>query len=286
MSARSSLQTMEEDDMEPLPLSSEADGMSHAETGIIVLTASLQLRYRNQRARVLCEQINQCGNVKTASGVLPLAVTSLAEEIRKLLRIRTESKDWERIETRRLAGSADSPVLLCGFGLIDADLSKSMIAIVLQEASPSFSHKRIVDRSKKKFQLTLREADTLQHLLKGWTNKEIATALRITEQTVKEHIKDLLAKTGIATRTGLVMKAVLCGLQYETEVLRSDAPEFARVFSPRQLGSQLHNRHFEGASQKWKPGDSENIPALDRNGTDRMSVSNHNSRTKPIPVEC
>jgi DNA-binding CsgD family transcriptional regulator len=280
------MQTMEEDDMEAFPLSSEADGMSHAETGIIVLTPSLQLRYRNQQARVLCEQINQCGNVKTASGVLPLAVTSLAEEIRKLLRIRTESKDWERIEFRRLAGSPYSPVLLCGFGLIDADLSKSTIAIVLQEASPTFSPKRILDQSKEKFHLTLREADILQHLLKGWTNKEIATALRITEQTVKEHITHLLAKTGITTRTGLVMKAVLCGLQGESAVLPSDTPEFASVFSSWQLGSQLHNRHFEGASQKWKPGDSENIPALDRNGTDLISVSNHNSRTKPIPVRC
>lgn len=270
----------------PLSTSIEADGINHTGLGMIVFATSFQLLYRNQQARVLCEQINQCGNVKTASGVLPLAVTSLAEEIRKLLRIRTESKDWEQIQIRRVAGSPYSPVLLCGFGLIDADLSKSTIVIVLQEANPRFSHKSILDRAKEKFHLTLREADILQHLLKGWTNKEIATALRITEQTVKEHITHLLAKTGITTRTGLVMKTVLCGLQYETEVLASDTLEFARLSAPRQLDSQMQDRHFEEASEHCKPGDSKKMPALHRNKTDLICSSNHNSRARPIPVQC
>ena len=272
--------------MEALPLSSETEGMSHGELGIIVFAPSFQLRYRNQQARVLCEQINQCGNVKTASGVLPLIVTSLAEEIRNVLQIKTESKDWEQIQIRRVAGSPQTPVLLCGFGLMDADLSKSRIVIVLQEANLGFSHKRILLRSKEKYHLTLREADILQHLLKGWTNKEIAMALRITEQTVKEHIKHLMAKTGITTRTGLVMKAVLCGLQYEFEVSPSNAPVFAPVSSPRRLGSQFHTRNFERASRKWKPGDFQKLPALDQNGTDLTKASNHNSSTKPTRVAC
>ena len=269
----------------PLSTSLEADGINHTELGIIVFATSFQLLYRNQQARVLCEQINQCGNVKTASGVLPLAVTSLADEIRKLLRIRTESKDWEQIQIRRVAGNPYSLVRLCGFGLIDADLSKSTIVIVLQEANPTFSPRRILERAKEKFHLTLREADILQHLLKGWTNKEIATALRITEQTVKEHITHLLAKTGITTRTGLVMKAVLCGLHYETEVLRSETLEFARLSASRQLDSQMQDRHFEEGIEHWKTGDSEKMPALHRNKTDLISSSNHNSHTRPIPVQ-
>lgn len=269
-----------------LSTSLDADGMYHAELGIIVLAPSLQLRYRNQRARVLCEQINKCLSVKTASGVLPAAVTSLAEEIRRLLRIRTESKDWEQIQIRRVAGDPYRPVLLCGFGLIDADLSKSRIVIVLQEPSPAFSHKRVLDRSKEKFQLTLREAEILEHLLKGWTNKEIATALRISEQTVKEHIKHLLAKSGITTRTGMVMKAVLCGLQYDTEILPPDTSELAGVSSPRQPDSPSSNSYFEGAYRKPGLNDSAKSPAPRRNGTDHLNSLNRNSRARPVLARC
>jgi DNA-binding NarL/FixJ family response regulator len=45
----------------------------------------------------------------------------------------------------------------------------------------------------------------VQHLLKGWTNKEIANEMRVSEQTVKEHIKHIMKKTTTMTRTGIVI---------------------------------------------------------------------------------
>jgi len=262
-------------DLSQLSPSIEADGTNHAELGVIVLAPSIQLLYRNQQARELCEEINQYDNVKTASGVLPAAVTSLAFEIRRLLRIRPESKDWEQIQLRRVAGDPDRPVLLCGFGLIDADLWKSRIFILMQETSSAYWHRRILDRSKEKFQLTTRETDILQHLLKGWTNKEIATALRMSEQTVKEHIKHLLAKTGITTRTGIVMKAVLCGLQYETRMFPSDSSEYACASSSSQVDSQLYNLHLDEPRQNRRVRDSKKIPSLARDEMDLVSSSTH-----------
>ncbi len=262
-------------DLPRLSTSIEADGVNHAELGVLVLAPSMQLRYRNQQARVLCEQINQHKNVKTASGVLPPAVTSLAGEIRSLLRIRTESKDWEQIQIRRVAGNPTRPVQLCGFGLIDADLGKSRIVIVLQETSPAYWHNRILDRSKERFQLTTRETDTLQQLLKGWTNKEIATALKLSEQTVKEHIRHLLVKTGITTRTGIVMKAVLCGLQYETRMVPSDSSDYVRVSSPPQVDSQPYNPHFEEPCRSQRSRDLKKVPVLSRKESDLASSASH-----------
>ena len=262
-------------DLSRLSPSIEADGTNHAELGVIVLAPSIQLLYRNQQARQLCEEINQYDNVKSARGVLPAAVMSLAFEIRRLLRIRPESKDWEQIQLRRVAGDPDYPVLLCGFGLIDPDLWKSRIFIVMQETSPAYWHRRILDRSKEKFQLTSRETDILQHLLKGWTNKEIATALRMSEQTVKEHIKHLLAKTGITTCTGIVMKAVLCGLQYEARIFPSDSSEYACVSSSSQIDSQIYNPHFDEPDQNRRLKDSKRLPSLRRDEMDLVSSSNH-----------
>ena len=60
------------------------------------------------------------------------------------------------------------------------------------------------DQAKVKFQLTNREQSVIEHLAKGWTNKEIANALQITEETVKEHIKHIMQKTNSTTRTGIL----------------------------------------------------------------------------------
>jgi DNA-binding NarL/FixJ family response regulator len=60
------------------------------------------------------------------------------------------------------------------------------------------------------FQLSHRETMVIQDLLKGWTNKEIAEELHITEQTVKEHVKHIMEKTNTTTRTGIL--STLSGL--------------------------------------------------------------------------
>ena len=48
----------------------------------------------------------------------------------------------------------------------------------------------------------------VQNLLKGWTNKEIANELGVTEQTIKEHIKHIMAKTKTTTRTGILVQVI------------------------------------------------------------------------------
>jgi DNA-binding CsgD family transcriptional regulator len=58
------------------------------------------------------------------------------------------------------------------------------------------------------FQLTEREQAVVQSLCKGLTNKEIAVELGIAEQTVKEHVKNIMAKTGVTTRTGILAIAL------------------------------------------------------------------------------
>jgi len=49
--------------------------------------------------------------------------------------------------------------------------------------------------------LTRREADVLEHMTKGLTNKEIAEQLGISSETVKEHVQHLLRKVGVRDRT-------------------------------------------------------------------------------------
>lgn len=50
---------------------------SHTGPGIILLTASMQLLYKDRRAWELCQQIIQCQDGITANGVLPPAVANL-----------------------------------------------------------------------------------------------------------------------------------------------------------------------------------------------------------------
>jgi DNA-binding NarL/FixJ family response regulator len=64
----------------------------------------------------------------------------------------------------------------------------------------------------KLYPLTPREQDVLSELTKGKSNKEIASALFVTEKTVKTHISNIFSKLLVQDRTQAALYAVKHGL--------------------------------------------------------------------------
>ena len=60
--------------------------------------------------------------------------------------------------------------------------------------------------------LSQREVEILRHLVRGMSNKEIASALSLTEGTVKNHMTRILDKLQVPDRTGAALKALDLGL--------------------------------------------------------------------------
>jgi DNA-binding NarL/FixJ family response regulator len=61
-------------------------------------------------------------------------------------------------------------------------------------------------------QLTQREQEVLVQIVRGKSNKEIGSALDISEATVKTHINNLLGKLGVEDRTQAATAAIQRGL--------------------------------------------------------------------------
>ncbi len=60
--------------------------------------------------------------------------------------------------------------------------------------------------------LTAREMEVLRLLADGQSNKEIARTLQIAEDTAKTHVRHVLAKLGVQSRTQAVLCAIRLGL--------------------------------------------------------------------------
>src|SRR5437867_4801423 len=202
----------------------------HAGPGIMLLTASMQLLYKDRRAWDLCEQIIRYQNGKPANGVLPPAVACLADQIRKILLVRTDPKYWEQFQIMHAVNTLHRPVLLCGKGLIDLSNGEKRILIVMNEIGIGAWQDNVVGQAKEKFRLTARETSVVRHLMKGWTNKEIANEMGLAVQTVKEYLKHILEKTSTTTRTAIVMQIVHCAARDEPAASASDpvAPHATR----------------------------------------------------------
>jgi two-component system NarL family response regulator len=61
-------------------------------------------------------------------------------------------------------------------------------------------------------ELTPRELEVLQLIVKGMSNKQIAAALSITEGTVKIHVNNVLSKLGVGDRTKAATTAIQRGI--------------------------------------------------------------------------
>jgi DNA-binding NarL/FixJ family response regulator len=60
--------------------------------------------------------------------------------------------------------------------------------------------------------VTPREMDVLRLLAQGQSNKEIAHSLHLVEETVKDHVRHILAKLGVKSRTQAVLAAIRLGM--------------------------------------------------------------------------
>ena len=72
-------------------------------------------------------------------------------------------------------------------------------------------------------ELTPREFDVLEQIVRGKSNKEIATELDVSEATVKTHINSLLGKLGVTDRTQAATAAIQRGI-VPLESLRKPKP--------------------------------------------------------------
>ena len=111
----------------------------------------------------------------------------------------------------------------CGYLLKTADRDKLISAILAGAAGESVWTRDELRRvtgalstprlnSDVEVPLTRRESEVLRQLALGLTNKEIAAALDISYETVKEHVQHILRKVGVSDRTQAAVWAVRKGI--------------------------------------------------------------------------
>lgn len=128
-------------------------------------------------------------------GVKVIAMTSAADETRMLGAIRAGASGYVRKD-------AEPSVVL---GAIRAVAGGQAYVDPIARATAAKNGAKFDD-------LSPRETEVLLQMAFGRSNKEIAEALRITEETVKSHVGNLLSKLRLENRTQAVVYALKRGL--------------------------------------------------------------------------
>jgi len=171
--------------------------------GVLLFSGNGEVLFMNPEAEVLSRQIIGARYSEEAQAHLPSEVLELCESLRNLLNSPENGMPEGQHELRRVTGDLKSPVLLRGFPLAaHSEKDEACMLIIMEKIG---RERRIVpDQAKDHYRLTDREVEIVKYISEGWTNKEIARHLTISEHTVKEHVRHLLKKTKTTTRTGIL----------------------------------------------------------------------------------
>jgi DNA-binding CsgD family transcriptional regulator len=173
--------------------------------GVLLFSGSGEILFMNSEAVMLSRQIMGTRDVAEGQETLPPEVLELYESLKKILNSSEKTISQRQHELRLVTGDAKSPVLLRGFPLSAPSEKDDACMLILMEKIGR--ERRVVpNRAKDHYRLTDREVEIVKYISEGWTNKEIARHLTISEHTVKEHVRHLLKKTKTSTRTGILAK--------------------------------------------------------------------------------
>ena len=99
----------------------------------------------------------------------------------------------------------------------EAPISRATAAKILNEFAAQ-AHRATEEMPEEK--LTPKEREVIEFLTKGWTNKEIGNKLGITENTVKNHLKNILDKLHLENRVQAAAFALERKMNREEELTK------------------------------------------------------------------
>ncbi|MGC0416339.1 helix-turn-helix transcriptional regulator [Embleya sp. AB8] len=149
-------------------------------TGVLLFDRAGRLVSANDQARARIASV--AGDA--ADGTIPIWIATLVAAGTGRVRVRTRAGRW----------------LVCQASRLDGD---DAFTVVMLEPAPVAEVASIIVEA---YELTTRETEITRLVAAGLATDEIARRLGITTHTVRDHIKAVLAKVGVASRGELVAK--------------------------------------------------------------------------------
>ena len=177
-------------------------------TGVILFTSTGQLLFMNSEAQAFTRRLQPLSTRENGACLIPEEIHTVVRDLIDRLMHCDHPKDCESIQVERLSFANDQRLLLRGFCIPDEPLARNSRFLVIIEQLNQQKVECPDANMQQRYHLTEREQMVIIYLMLGFTNKEIANRINLSEYTVKEHLKRIMHKTQTTTRTGLLARMI------------------------------------------------------------------------------
>jgi DNA-binding CsgD family transcriptional regulator len=179
----------------------------HDATGVVLFSSSGQLLFMNYEAQNYIRQLQSSIAKENGTCLIPEGIHAVVRELVTQLMQCDHPKDCESIQVERICFGLDQRLLLRGLCVPDEPLVRSSrLLIIIEKLDQKLEYPDV--NIQQRYHLTEREQMVIIYLMLGFTNKEIANRLNLSEYTVKEYLKRIMQKTKTTTRTGLLARMI------------------------------------------------------------------------------
>jgi len=143
-----------------------------------------------------------------SKGIKSLVITTSTDDNTIIIAIRAGARGYLSVNTT--TGDLTKAIRAVHRG--EMWIERKMVAKIIEEDAKKDSATKRQNASAKKDLLTPREQDVLALLTEGYTNKEIANKLFISEKTVKSHLSNIFKRLDVSGRIKAMVYAIRHGL--------------------------------------------------------------------------
>jgi DNA-binding CsgD family transcriptional regulator len=179
--------------------------------GVFIFDDAIKVVWADRRGWELCRRFNAHQGTKIQgkepNGRIPKMLKELVSKAIGSLKEGQQKKSLDSPLLRKAISGANGSLSVCVFALPGEDREAYRLLVLVEQIGRC--EEAAARQAKDIFGLTQREVQVMQHLLKGWSNKAIAYELKVAEQTVKEHLQRIMAKTKSSSRAGILCRVLL-----------------------------------------------------------------------------
>jgi DNA-binding CsgD family transcriptional regulator len=177
-------------------------------TGVILFNSTGHLLFINSDAQSFIRQLQPLSPRGNGACPIPEEILTMVHALVVRLMRSDYLKDLETFQLERLCVAPGQQFLIRGLCIPDEPLPRNSRCLVIMEKLNQYKLECTDAEIQRLYHLTEREQMVIIYLKLGFTNKEIAGRMNLSEYTVKEHLKRIMHKTKTTTRTGLVGRMV------------------------------------------------------------------------------
>lgn len=179
-----------------------------AGTGVILFNSRGHLLFMNSEAQAFIHQLQPLSTRENGTCLIPEEIHTVVRDLVGRLMHCDHPKDLEPFQAERLCVASGQQLLLRGLCIPDEPLAQNSRCLVIMEKLNQQKLECPDANTQQLYHLTEREQMVIIYLKLGFTNKEIAGRMNLSEYTVKEHLKRIMHKTKTTTRTGLLGRMI------------------------------------------------------------------------------